>query len=157
MVLMLDMKYNTLTEICGKDHSYDLFNNWYCTAMPIRDNYNGKTMGYLDISRIGIPNISEQSTILKNIVVYLEECISQKSEISSEIGTKIDDTDILILSSLARNYLRKIVIKDIDISERTLRRHINKLYNLMSVSNDVGLVMTAFNAGIIDSHGEILL
>ncbi|WP_231968973.1 hypothetical protein [Thermoanaerobacterium sp. RBIITD] len=48
------------------------------------------------------------------------------------------------------------MLKEIGISERTLRRHIEKLYTLFNVSNDLGIVMKAINNGIIDVHGNLL-
>ncbi|WP_096230668.1 LuxR C-terminal-related transcriptional regulator [Thermoanaerobacterium sp. RBIITD] len=73
------------------------------------------------------------------------------------VETKLDNLDKLILSSLARNGIRKVVADDVGISERTLRRHIKKLYTLLNVQNDIKLVLTAINAGIIDSYGNILI
>ncbi|MBP2071270.1 MULTISPECIES: response regulator transcription factor [Thermoanaerobacterium] len=70
--------------------------------------------------------------------------------------TKLDYLDILILSSLVRNGSRKVVANDVGISERTLRRHIKKLYTLLNVQNDIKLALAAINAGIVDSYGNIL-
>ncbi|MEG6567786.1 LuxR C-terminal-related transcriptional regulator [Thermoanaerobacterium saccharolyticum] len=70
--------------------------------------------------------------------------------------TKLDYLDILILSSLVRNGSRKVVANDVGISERTLRRHIRKLYTLLNVQNDIKLALSAVNAGIVDSYGNIL-
>jgi len=71
--------------------------------------------------------------------------------------TKLDYLDILILSSLVRNGSRKVVANDVGISERTLRRHIKKLYTLLNVQNDISLALAAINTGIIDSYGNILI
>ncbi|WP_434577805.1 helix-turn-helix transcriptional regulator [Thermoanaerobacterium thermosaccharolyticum] len=71
--------------------------------------------------------------------------------------TKLDYLDILILSSLVRNGSRKVVANDVGISERTLRRHIKKLYTLLNVQNDIKLALAAINVGIIDSYGNILI
>jgi DNA-binding NarL/FixJ family response regulator len=57
---------------------------------------------------------------------------------------------------MACKYERKIVLKEMGISERTLRRHIEKLYNLFNVNNDLGIVMKAINNGIVDLHGNLL-
>ncbi|WHE06786.1 hypothetical protein PGH24_11680 [Thermoanaerobacterium thermosaccharolyticum] len=73
------------------------------------------------------------------------------------VETKLDYLDKLILSSLVRNGNRKVVANDVGISERTLRRHIKKLYTLLNVQNDIKLVLAAINAGIIDSYGNILI
>lgn len=70
--------------------------------------------------------------------------------------TKLDYLDILILASLVRNGSRKVVANDVGISERTLRRHIKKLYTLLNVQNDIKLALAAINAGIVDSYGNIL-
>ncbi|ETO39556.1 Lrp/AsnC family transcriptional regulator [Thermoanaerobacterium aotearoense] len=70
--------------------------------------------------------------------------------------TKLDYLDILILASLVRNGSRKVLANDVGISERTLRRHIKKLYTLLNVQNDIKLALAAVNAGIVDSYGNIL-
>ncbi|SNX53666.1 AsnC family protein [Thermoanaerobacterium sp. RBIITD] len=151
------MEYNSQAELYGKDHYCDLFKDWYCTAVPIVDYYYEKIIAYLDMSRINIPNIKQQSIILKNIVSYIEESISHRSEVLRAIGSKLDNTDKLILSSLARNNERKLIIPEINISERTLKRHLNKLNILFKASNDLGIVINAIKAGIIDLDGNILL
>lgn len=68
----------------------------------------------------------------------------------------LDDIDTLILSSLLRNGVRKAVLEEMGISERTLRRRINKLYNLLNVNNDIRLIINAMYLRIIDCYGDIL-
>ncbi|MGF7398730.1 AsnC family protein [Thermoanaerobacterium thermosaccharolyticum] len=152
----LSMRYNNLTELGGNDHYCRLFKDWYCTAMPIKDGYYGRVIGYLDVSRIGINNIVYQNTFLKNIVSFIEEKISIKSEKISQIYAGLDDIDVLILSSLLRNGVRKAVLEEMGISEKTLRRRINKLYNLLNVNNDVRLIINAMYLRIISCYGDIL-
>ncbi|MEG6570731.1 AsnC family protein [Thermoanaerobacterium thermosaccharolyticum] len=150
------MEYKSLAQLYGKDHYCDLFKDWYCTAMPITDHYSKEIVAYLDISRINVPSIKEQSISLKNIAIYLEKCISYRSENMSFVEEEIDDTDKLILSSLVRNGVRKAVMDEVGISDRTLRNHLNKLGILFDADNDIKIIMTAINIGIIDTHGNIL-
>ncbi|MGF7398015.1 AsnC family protein [Thermoanaerobacterium thermosaccharolyticum] len=112
------MEYKSLVQLYGKDHYCDLLKDWYCTAMPITDHYSKEIVAYLDISRINVPSIKEQSISLKNIAIYLEKCISYRSENMSFVEEEIDDTDKLILSSLVRNGVRKVVMDEVGISDR---------------------------------------
>lgn len=74
----------------------------------------------------------------------------------SFIGPELYDTDILILSSLARNGARKVVMDDVGISDRALRNHLNKLGTLFKANNDIEIVLAAIKAGFIDLNGTIL-
>lgn len=150
------MEYKSQVELSGKDHYCDLFKDWYCTAIPIFDNYYRETIAYLDMSRIKIPNIREESIILRNMAIYIEDCITYRSEKLPVIVSKLDDTDRLILSLLARKCVRKKIILENDISESTLKRHLSKLSTLFNANNDLEIVMTAIKAGVIDSDGNIL-
>ncbi|WP_257875699.1 AsnC family protein [Thermoanaerobacterium thermosaccharolyticum] len=154
--ISMAMKYKNQIELCGKDHYCKLFKDWYCTAIPIIDYCYGEVVAYLDVSRINVPSIKDQSAILKNIAIYIEEYLSYKSKNLSIVGSKLDDIDKLILSSLVRNGVRKLVTSEIGISDRTLRKHLNKLSNLFNVDNDLEIVRAAIKIGIIDIDGNIL-
>lgn len=154
--ISMAMKYKNQIELCGKDHYCKLFKDWYCNAIPIIDYYCGEVVAYLDVSRINVPSIKDQSAILKNIAIYIEEYLSYRNKNLPIISSKLDDIDKLILSSLVRNGVRKLVTSDIGISDRTLRKHLNKLSNLFKVDNDLEIVRAAIKIGIIDIDGNIL-
>ncbi|MDI3312631.1 MAG: AsnC family protein, partial [Thermoanaerobacterium sp.] len=62
---------------------------------------------------IKVPSIKEQSITLKNTAIYIEKCISYRSENMSFVEEEIDDTDKHILSSLVRNGVRKAVMDEV--------------------------------------------
>ncbi|AFK85536.1 hypothetical protein [Thermoanaerobacterium aotearoense] len=154
--ISMAMKYKNQIELCGKDHYCKLFKDWYCTAIPIIDYYCGEVVAYLDVSRINVPSIKDQSAILKNIAIYIEEYLSYRNKNLPIISSKLDDMDKLILSSLVRNGVRKLVTSEIGISDRTLRKHLNELSSLLNVDNDLEIVRAAIKIGIIDIDGNIL-
>ncbi|AST56945.1 LuxR family transcriptional regulator [Thermoanaerobacterium thermosaccharolyticum] len=150
------MKLKRQVEICGTEHYCHLFKNWNCTAIPIVDYYGREIIAYLDMSVMNIDCLKEESVILWKIADYIEKCLWHMHEKDDYLSSKLDHLDRLILSVMACKYERKIVLKEIGISERTLRRHIEKLYELFAVNNDLGIVMKAINNRIIDTYGNLL-
>lgn len=152
----LAMKHKRQAELCGKDHYCDLFRNWYCTAIPIFDSLNGEIIAYLDISCINISSIKEQGIMLKNIAMYIEEMIMYRYGKCNAIDKRLSLTEKSILSFLACGMDRKEIMYEMNISETTLRRHINKLKFKFKAKNDITLVLNAIDAGIIDTRGRLL-
>jgi len=152
----LAMKLKRQVEICGTEHYCHLFKNWNCTAIPIVDYYEREIIAYLDMSTLNIDCLKEESVILCKIAYYIEKCLWHMHEKDDYLSSKLDHLDRLILSAMACKYERKIVLKEIGISERTLRRHIEKLYELFDVNNDLGIVMKAINNKIIDTYWNLL-
>ncbi|ADL69748.1 hypothetical protein [Thermoanaerobacterium thermosaccharolyticum] len=150
------MKTKRQIEICGTEHYCHLFKNWYCTATPIVDYHEKEIIAYLDMSVMNIDCLKQDSVILWKIADYIEKCLWLMHEKDDLLSSKLDYIDRLILSKMACKYERKIVLKEIGISERTLRRHIEKLYELFNVNNDLGIVMKAINNRIIDTYGNLL-
>lgn len=150
------MKTKRQAEIRGEEHFCQLFKNWYCTAIPVVDYYEREIIAYLDMSVMNIGCLKQESVILWKIADYIEKCLWYMHEKDDLLSSKLDHIDRLILSAMACKYERKIVQKEIGISERTLRRHIEKLYALFNVNNDLGIVMKAINNRIIDTYGNLL-
>jgi transcriptional regulator of acetoin/glycerol metabolism len=136
-------------ELEGKYHYCNLFNNWYCTAAPIIDYNNGEIIGYLDLSYIGNCNINDQSIILRNIVNCIETKLMYR-EVTCCVISKLNILEIEILRFLSIGKERKEICSEIAISERTLRRHLDKIYKILDVKNEVAAVAEAIRRGIID-------
>ncbi|TYP56194.1 AsnC family protein [Thermosediminibacter litoriperuensis] len=152
----LAMEYKMQVEICGEDHYCELFKNWYCTAMPVMDYNEAAIVAYLNLSCLNYQSINNQSLILKNIVNQIEKQLLFSHENNCMQGRKLNHTDKVILSYLARGYTRKSICALVHKSESSLKRRLYKLYNLFNADNDLTLVLNAIKAGVIDLNGNIL-
>ncbi|SNX54259.1 LuxR C-terminal-related transcriptional regulator [Thermoanaerobacterium sp. RBIITD] len=152
----LAIKTNKQVEINGKDHYCRLFSNWYCTAAPIIDYYSEKIIAYIDMTVVNKSYNKLRNIILSNISNYIEEIIMYRHEIYTTINSRLSLSDKLILTYLANGLNRKEIIKEMNISEATLRRYIEKLKIKLKAQNDIVLILNAINAGILDTCGNIL-
>lgn len=145
----LAITYKKQIELEGKYHYCNLFKNWYCTTSPIIEYDSGETIGYLDLSYIGNCNIIDQSIILRNIVNCIETKLMYREMACSAIS-KLNMLEIEILRFLSTGKGRKEICSEIAISERTLRRHLEKIYEILDVKNAIAAVAEAIRIGIIE-------
>jgi len=147
----LAMEYKQQYQICGKDHQWDILENWYCTAIPIIDYTNALIVAYLDLSCANCQNIDYQSFILRNIVKCIEKALTYKNKLYT-IELELTSIDTAIIYCLAHGMERKDICKRIHIAENTLKNHIKKLRILLKANTDAELVFKATKVGIIDLY-----
>jgi DNA-binding CsgD family transcriptional regulator len=71
-------------------------------------------------------------------------------EMACRVISKLNMLEIEILRFLSTGKERKEICSEIAISERTLRRHLEKIYEILDVKNAVAAVAEAIRRGIIE-------
>jgi len=112
--------------------------------------------GYLDMSCIDNCEIKEQSLILRDIVNNISKRFGYVDKGCVEIKSRFDFFDVKILSLLTKGYERKSICNELNISESTLRRRINRICNILNAKNELMAIAKVVELGLIDSDGNIL-
>jgi len=94
-------------------------------------------------------DIKEQSLVLRDIVNCIIRKLHKKYE-GFNTKNNLDSIDIQMLNFLSRGIERKVICKELNITEKTLRRRLNRVRKILGIPNDISAVAEAIRKGIIE-------